>query len=253
MKYIKLLAFAFIVLVFLISYVSAITDNEKEISYVFKRNTLSDLKIPCVDANQSVCKPTTACQLTISSPTNASFGFNNRTMTYQYNYFNYTLSESDVSKNGIYQGIVNCKGVDSGIAQFFYEVTTTGTTQTTSQGINSLVFFVSIMFLTIVFGIAGFKLLQSDVLWVLGIFSLFFALLFVVYDIYLGMDYYMNNMGLTEPGGIPQTILMFVLIAIVGCGIIAVLLMVAKWNKLVKWVKKAIRENEDSEEEDSDE
>jgi hypothetical protein len=95
-----------------------------EPSMFYKVNSNVDLKIPCADNNDSICGSGTICNITINYPNNTNY-VNNKLMTNNNVYFNYTLSNANTS--GEYQTIVYCSnGVSNGYSFFTFKLNYSG-------------------------------------------------------------------------------------------------------------------------------
>lgn len=130
---------------FLINLVSATTSDTT--SFTFKQNQEVDLKISCIDINNTYCDEDTLCNITILYP-NASILINNQPMTWNQAYYNYTLSASQTSVLGEYSAFVSCiGGTENGFSTFNYQITTTGEVVKT---LSSCLFFVILLFILVI-------------------------------------------------------------------------------------------------------
>lgn len=224
-KIILVILFAF----FFINLVSA----EQQSLGTFRQNSCIDLLQTCGDCTyvniSSVIGPDSA-QIIGEVP-----------MTRVGTVFNHTSCNIS-GKLGQYK--VNYHGDPSGTttaSAYSYEVTPNGTIQTTGQSISSLAFIILILTATVVLGVLAFKFMDSDTLWVLGIFFFIFFFLLMIYDVWLAYEFKQNYTGSSPGAMIPQTLFItFLTILLAGFGG-AVVLLVKKWKKLVRLWKKAIR------------
>ena len=115
-------------------------------SFYFEQNKNVDLKISCFDENNTLCGDDTFCTITINNP-DASNLVKNATMTYNYNFYNYTIQSADTLDLGEYAVITNCYGADKGFSTFSYEITSSG--KPSSIGFFFLILGVSIVVLCI--------------------------------------------------------------------------------------------------------
>ncbi len=104
---------------FLISFISA------EPNFVFKQNTITDLKIACFNEDNEFCASSVNCNITILYPNSTSL-VDNPPMTYNINYFNYTLTASNMTTLGEYTVIIVCNENTSAGTTFTYQITKTG-------------------------------------------------------------------------------------------------------------------------------
>lgn len=163
---------------------------------------------------------------------------------------NYYYNFSDTSQIGTYYYTV--KGDKSGVVEsetICFEVTTGGLKQTTSNSIGSLAFLFLMITLMIIFGIVGFRLLKHQTLWILGTFLIFFAILLMIYNTWLGYEYHRLFTGLSD-SSMPEIIFYtFMLILILGL-LSAITLLILNWKKVFKYIKKELKRKEDSEDKD---
>jgi TRAP-type C4-dicarboxylate transport system permease small subunit len=217
----------FFIALLLLSFVSASCENYG----TFKQSQAISLVQTC-----TTCSTINA---SITLPDSSSTGL----ITFQNinGIYNYTFSNTNQL------GTYNVIGTDAWCYSF--EVTPNGLLQTTSQGIGSFAYMLLIFGLTILFGWLGFKYLDSNYVWVLGIFFLFLSLLFIVYDVWLGYEYSLNYTGTGEANiiGILFYIFLFIL---VGGLITSLILLFTKWKKVREWYKKIKEEGEREEAED---
>ena len=118
------------------------------------------------------------------------------------------------------------------VFNYDFEITQTGYKQTTSEGIGSAIFLILILSLTVLFGFMGFKFVESDTLWALGIFFLGLSLLFVVYDVYLGYEYHLNYIGSANDSRMPETIFYIFMIILTAGLMSGAVLLFKNWKKI---------------------
>jgi len=94
-------------------------------SYTFEKDTAVDLKIACIDDTNRACDDEVACNITIFSP-NSTAIVDNKEMTWNSKYYNYTLSPGDTSTNGIYSVNVDCTEGGQAFSTFTYEINNKG-------------------------------------------------------------------------------------------------------------------------------
>lgn len=111
-------------------------------AFIFREFDDIDLKISCIDENQTWCSANTPCQININYP-NSSNLVKNGSMTFNEQFYNFSLNHTETSPVGEYASTVSCQGTaEDGFATFTYEITKTGTKPTTAQGI---LYFVAVM------------------------------------------------------------------------------------------------------------
>ena len=115
-------------------------------SYNFEQGKNINLKTICYDIDNNFCIATTKCNITIWYENN-SLLVDNQPMSYNPNYYNYTLTSSQTKKIGNYFASVICVGNTTGSSTFSFEITPTGSTLSIAQGIVYIIFLVAIIFL----------------------------------------------------------------------------------------------------------
>jgi len=164
--------------------------------------------------------------------------------------FNYTINSGNFSNFGdICFGITCTDNSTNEVGSICRSVTNNGVVQSTAQGTASLGFLVLMLALTGLFGWMGFKFSESDKLWVLGILFLFFALLFVVYDVWLGYEYHRNYTGSTS-SGMPEIIFYIFMFVLVAGLVISGTLLFTRWESIYKSFKREIRAAKQQKEQD---
>lgn len=194
-----------------------------------------------------VC-PITGCNQTnitsIIYP-NSTTAISNVEATHVGNQWNYTFAYTEGL--GIYQVYGFSTNGTSGAEEYFigdFEVTGTGINQSVSQGIGSAIYLLLMMGLMIVFGIAGFKLVKTENLWILGVFSIFLSVILLIYNTWLGYQYHRALTGLPD-SSMPE-ILFYTFLLLLVLGFLASLaLLFLNWKKVIKYIKKEIRDRKD--------
>jgi len=121
-----------------------------------KKDTTTNIKFSCFDSDNNFCDNNTNCTITITNP---SFNIivNNKNMTYNPSYFNYTISGENLSKLGDYNGIMQCKGTsESGKVPIPLKVTLSGNDISAAETANNLPIIIGMIIAIIYFGIIGF-------------------------------------------------------------------------------------------------
>lgn len=122
-------------------------------------------------------------------------------------------------------------------------VTPNGLEQTQANAIGSLAFLLLMLVLMFTFGTVGFKLLKHETLWILGIFLVFFAVLILIYNTWLGYEYHHLFTGLPD-SSVPETIFYIMLMILVLGLLSGVTLLILNWKKVFKYIKKEIKRKE---------
>jgi len=186
----------------------------------------------------------TSCNITSIQYPSGSASLVTLNMTRVGTSFNYTLDEGNFSSLGnICFNIVCNDGIQDETGSICREITPNGVVQSTAQGIGSAMFLGLMLTLTFLFGWIGFKLADSDKLWVLGIFFLFLALLFIVYDVWLGYEYHRNFTGITD-SSMPEIIFYIFMFLLVAGLVVSLLLLFTHWKEFAKYIKREIKDKD---------
>lgn len=230
---------AIIILFFVMSFVSAEINNYAPV----KQGDIVTIK--------QVCASCTYVNITISYP-NSTIAISNQAMVSQ-GAGVWTYDFSNTSQLGRYDvnGEGDLNGVATGFDVLWFEVTPSGITQTTSQGIGSAIFLFLMLSLTILFGWMGFRLSESKSLWILGIFFLFLSVLLIVYNVWLGVEYHRNFTGLTN-SAMPEIIFYIFMFLLVSGFLSGLALLFLRWKELGRYIKKEIQKKKEDEEFDDD-
>lgn len=166
-------------------------------------------------------------------------------MTRTGNDFNYTIDKGNFSNLGDICFGVTCVDSISNIetGSICRTVTPNGIVQSTAQGIGSIAFLGLMLVLTFLFGWMGFRLSESDKLWILGIFFLFLSVLFMVYDVWLGYDYHRNFTGNVD-SSMPEIIFYVFMFLLVAGLVISGLLLFTHWKEYARYIKREIKDRD---------
>lgn len=165
--------------------------------------------------------------------------------------WSYTFT--DTSALGRYD-IITCGDIDGTFkctdgGTLWFDVTPNGTLQTTSESLSSFAFLILVIVLTLIFGYVGYKFLDNDLLWPLGIFFIIMCFLLLIYNVWLLVEFKSNYTGSSPEAGITQTIF-YIFMTILTCGFMtAAVLLFTKWKVIKDKFKAAMK----PEEEDKDE
>lgn len=129
-----------------------------EPSYIFQRSTNVDIKINCIDTNNSYCTSGTKCNITIFYPKDLGVLVDNLEMSFNNAYFNYSLNESQTNVLGEYSAAVSCQGTDNGFSTFNYLVSQSGREALTSgEGTSLLISFIVMLTISAFFFILSYQ------------------------------------------------------------------------------------------------
>ena len=196
----------------------------------------------CIQLIQT-CEDCTYVNISSVLYPNSSQALGEAAMTKTGTFYNYTFC--DTSNLGNY--IVNGHGDTlPPVWHYSFTITPTGLEQSTAQGLGSLAFLALYCVLTIVLGIVGWKLTETKYLWILGIFIMFLAALFLVYDVFLGYEYHSAITGFTD-SNVPQFMFYGLLLVVVIGLLVSGILLFTYWETLVSYIKKELktRKNDD--------
>lgn len=192
------------------------------------------VNLPQTEFNSSF-QNITAIQL----PGMMNITFINQPMTKTGFFYNYTFCNTTVIGSYTVNG---CSDLDCW--SYDFDVSPGGVKQSTSQGIGSAVFLFLMFGLTCLFGWIGFRLSESKILWVLGIFFLFLSVLFVVYDVWLGYEYHRTFTGLTD-SNMPAIMFYSFLILLVSGLLVSCALLFLRWKQLYRYYLQAIKKRDE--------
>lgn len=168
--------------------------------------------------------------------------------------FNYTFCRTQSLGEYTYTSIGNPDGTTSCntcAEEVSFMVTSTGVEQSTAQGIASSIFIILMLGLTFIFAWIGFKLSESDNLWVVGLFFLFLAVLMLTYNVWLGVEYSRNWIG-NDNSAVPSMIF-WIFLSLVTIGFfVTIVIIISNWKKYWKQYKSYLKKKNDFEEEDLD-
>jgi len=199
-----------------------------------------------------MCENCTGVNFTSMRFPNSSIIFYNLEMTK--NGADFTLDFSDTSQVGDYQytvcgdknGGYKCEVID-------FQLSSSGYSQSTSQGIGSFAYLALMIVLMFVFGWIGFRFFKTENWWIMGLFFEFFAFIFLIYNTFLGYQYHKYVTGLPS-SGIPETLFYIFILIFVVSSLASIALLFRHWRKIIRYIKKEAKrkEEDDSELEDWD-
>lgn len=203
-------------------------------SILAKVNQDLNISSSCGDSSSLPCDAgTTTCTLYVKNPAGTTI-VDYQTMNIINGQAQYTVASNLLDKIGYYPLTINCVGTTGGIGTGYIHVTPTGSESSVSDSIGSAALVILFLALTVVFGYLGFKLSENDYFWVVGIFFLFFALILITYDLYLGIEYYTNYNWSNVDSTMPQVIF-WSFLTLVSFGAVTVVIMLFKnWKKIWK-------------------
>lgn len=178
---------------------------------IFQQNAGGDIKLSCIN-NNTYCNENTTCWITVFMPNNAVL-VNQQNMTNQNNYHNYTLNSSQTSILGDYNLQVVCldnSTNETGYSSYVYKITPNGSEPTSAQGSFSLGILFLIICLTFFFGFVGFKMMDNEKLFPIGLFFFVLAIILSIYGMYLGVMY--SQSYLTSITAQPQSRMFIVML-----------------------------------------
>lgn len=163
--------------------------------------------------------------------------------------FEFNVTGGNFTSLGEYYIHVQCNNSDSGgFISIPVDVIQPQTIQQNeAQSIGSFSYLMMLIFITAFLGYLGFKLSDSEKLWVMGLLFIVMCLFMVIYDVWVGYEY---QQTLTEVGNAGMMMNVFIMLIIsIGVGLtIAVVIFVRNWKK----IKKAMIEAWNEEEEEDD-
>ncbi|KKN19465.1 hypothetical protein LCGC14_0945370 [marine sediment metagenome] len=175
---------------------------------------------------------------------NSTVALSNIAMTKDDTYYNYSFCSTSTLGNYIVNGFGDLDGVKTSWS-YDFDITSSGFKQTTSEALGSSMYLILIISLIMMFSYIGFRLTNSDELWVFGIFLIFIALILLIYVTYLNMFYYKFYIGSLNTSLIPSIIFGFLLFSITAGLITAALLLLKRIPKYIGKLFKGVVDKED--------
>lgn len=166
--------------------------------------------------------------------------------------FNYTYCDANLIGRYIVSGIGDKDGVLTTWTYDYY-VSPLAVQQSTAQAIGSAVYLFLMLALMFIFGYMGFRLMESNTVWIFGIFFVFLAVILIVYNVYLGYEYHRLFTGLAD-SQVPETIFYIFLSILVISFLASLILLFLKWKEVFRYIKRELKkkDNEDEDVEDWD-
>lgn len=216
----------------------------------FERGQEITLNLPCESANGSFCPASVVCNLSLAYP-NGSLYINNSPMSNSGNGLpSITINDSSIlGEHRIFYGCCEVDECDTADLPMF--ITETGHSQSISEAIGSSIFLILMICLTIIIGWIGFRLSETEKLWVLGVFFIVLALFLLTYDFYLGFEYRLNNTGANNDASVIEILFWSFLIFLSAGLMTAIVIMLKKWEALVKWFKGSLKGEEEGDDWDN--
>jgi hypothetical protein len=201
----KELFFSFM-FIFLIGFISAVQPTLG----VFRQNESVRVSQVCSDATyitiSSIAYPNSTIALTATNMTYVSSG--------EY-YYDFNLTTSP--------GRYNVRGISDGCSKTFstyFDITQTGTEPTTAQGGISVGIIILILTIMIFFGILGFKLMEKDQTFPIGLFFLIMSIILSICGLYFGFTF-SRDFLLTNVSDVQEKIFLAALFSLTGIMFIA--------------------------------
>lgn len=178
---------------------------------------------------------TTALNLSIYYP-NFSVAVDGVNMSKDDQRFNYSFCDTN------YLGVYRFDYFDpvGNVYDNSFEVTQLGYRQTTAEALGSSIMLIGFLFLTFLFLYVGFKLTETENLWIFGVLLMGVSIFFVVYDLYLGMIYSMNFIGTDKLSGMPEKLFYIFLIAVVAGLLVSAIVLIRHLPKVIDWLKRSM-------------
>ena len=202
---------------------------------------------------EQTCNNCTFVNITKMKYGNDSVGSNlNWAMTKIGVNYNYTFCDTQDIGEYTYTTLGNPDGTttcNTCSEEVSFLVNPTGVVQTTAQGISSAIFVILMFGLTFLFGYVGFKLSESQNLWVAGIFFLFLSIIMMVYNVWLGVEYSRNWVG-NDNSQVPSLIF-WIFLTIVTLGFFSwIAFLFINWKTYWRQYKTYLKRKNDFNDED---
>jgi len=209
---------------------------------VFKKSSNVKIAQVCSDASSINISSISYPNSTIAASNVEMISVGNGEFRYDFNLTD-SLGKYDV------RGISN--GCEKTFATYF-DITPNGYNQTTSQSINSLGYLILMIFITIIIGLLGFSLKDSEKLWVLGILFMVLSLFLLAYDFWIGYEFHKNLTGINNGSSLPETLFaIFITMVMMGL-LVSGALLIKNWKKILAWFKQMKEDAKRDEQEKDD-
>lgn len=128
---------------------------------VYKQGEVIDLKFPCV-SDGGYCSTAAYCNMTLIYIPNSTTWIDNQLMTNQGSYHNYTLTEDNANKLGVYGGSMSCTDLGvNGTSTFELSITNTGVEKISSgESTILIIMIISLLALSLFFFVLGMKVVN---------------------------------------------------------------------------------------------
>lgn len=188
MKWLSLLVILFIIP---LSMAQLTTDTQTLKPQTVKYKSNSQITFDCFYESQAFCAPSVYCYYSIMKPKTNIPLVNNSLSNRGSNYYYIQLNESDTNLPGVYSVVVSCSdnATYNGKQQFYYEVTPTGNTDSSSQSVVSIGLLAILTFLSFGFSILGVYVLGKQNIWFYGAMSLFLGIALCIAVIGMTVSY----------------------------------------------------------------
>lgn len=119
--------------------------------FIGQQNQQIDLKEPCFN-NGTYCSSSGTCNITIWRPNNAGILVNNKLMTNQVSFHNYTLNTTQTSSIGEYQTSISCCDIGlCGYDTYTFKITPSGELYGQSETTIYAVFLLALLVVSVIF------------------------------------------------------------------------------------------------------
>lgn len=183
------------------------------------------------------CNTCTYCNITNIlrvTPINTSLILGQQAMTKQGTFYNFTLNNTYTNLIGEYQYCYECadaNNIATGCVGF--SITHAGVSPSTAQSGLSLGILISMILIMFFFGLIGFKLIDYEKLYPVGVFFLIVAIIIAVYGLYLGVVYSRDYLYLSTSA--PQIrLFLAITYGLVGMAFIVLLVLMIDTLKEIK-------------------
>lgn len=227
--------FGFLLVIIICSFVGV---SALDTDYSFKINNEINLKRPCIN-NGTWCSGSAVCNITITSPNNTII-LDNAKMTNSGAYHNISLTHTGTCNKdqtcGVYKADVICiDGSRTGSETFYYEITPTGYSLTTSQSLSGVAVILIVFLLGAILIIFGWNIFTNSNIWYFGVVVVTLGIGMFIYSVSLINIYSINfgyTTGTTNIGsGIVTTFFFLLKIAAWGLPMLLVVYIWASWRK----------------------
>lgn len=163
-----------------------------ESSFIFQQNSEAEIKVSCIGTSYNYCPNTVGCNLTIQYP-NGTTLLEDKVMTYNPSFYNYTLLSNQTTILGEYSASVSCSASLYGFSTFNFKITPNGEELTIANVTFNSGLLLLLLILLFSFGVISYK--SDNIFHKLGWMSAtFLVVVITLFTVWQFSDNYMVSL-----------------------------------------------------------